>query len=637
MRCFVFFLMILFLNNHSVICKTIRQDYNFKNKSGIEDITSFTHYVSDNKLEHTIHSASQIADSLWKPLPNPPWFSNSGGVYWLKVKVNNLAKEKFFLNIPFPFISYIDVYISRNNGKWEHFYGGRAYSNETCSLPIHSYNYYLGEPGAEVEIYLLMQNNWVTIPIIEISTADVLLKYETKYMIWQGIYIGIIAALFIYNFFIWIVLRRKVYLFYLYHLLCVLLVCLQHSGFSCLYFWSCEKVQLWECFVRVSMITAPVLFTQNFLDLKKTLPKINILLNCIVVVTYAYLIGFPFTMDIGNSVTWPSELINIITIIIPPVLIICGIYSLYFKKYEPARFYIFGWSVYLLLALILISINNGLIRFEIVKFLSIEYGSAAEALLFSFALADSVRVMNKEKRALERRQIILEIEKCETELTALKAQLNPHFVFNSLSSLQSLIYSHKHNEAIRFLNDFSSLTRKTLENATKSSIILSEEIDFLKKYINMELMHNESSTDVIFEIDEKLDPDLEAIPPMVIQPYVENAIKHGLSRKEGKGKLHIRFTNWNDSELVCIIEDNGIGRSRAAMYKDKNHVSMALDITKGLLDTLNKLKKQGERFKVSIEDLSDSSHNPAGTRVTLIFSTDNELNIVNEYDKGNYS
>ena len=189
--------------------------------------------------------------------------------------------------------------------------------------------------------------------------------------------------------------------------------------------------------------------------------------------------------------------------------------------------------------------------------------------------------------------------------------MNPHFIFNALASIQKFIYANKPKEAAGFLSNFATLSRSILTNSNKDAIPLSEEIQMLTDYLSLEkLLHNDNF-DFKINSNEEEDLDFINIPPMILQPFIENAIKHGLAEIEDKGSISILFTCF---EKIVKIEicDNGIGINKTKSY-NKNHISMAMDIFKTRKALLE--KKYKIKLNFTIEDLS--SLGSRGTKITL--------------------
>ena len=221
--------------------------------------------------------------------------------------------------------------------------------------------------------------------------------------------------------------------------------------------------------------------------------------------------------------------------------------------------------------------------------------------------------LKKEQQKESRTQI----EIAKNELKALRAQMNPHFLFNSLNSIQHYILNNKGEEAVFYLNRFARLMRMILTNSEKTTVNLSEEIAALKIYIDLERMRFSDLFDYEIKVGPEMEADYEQIPTMLLQPYVENAILHGLVPKSSPGFLKINF-GMKEHFIYAIIEDNGIGRKKAGEIKNqsrKNHVSMGIKITNDRLRLLSHVQQAS--FSVNFTDLYDEKGNAVGTRVEI--------------------
>jgi hypothetical protein len=215
------------------------------------------------------------------------------------------------------------------------------------------------------------------------------------------------------------------------------------------------------------------------------------------------------------------------------------------------------------------------------------------------------------------------IEKVELEktlnkslLTSIKAQMNPHFFYNALNTIQSFIFADDKRNASTYLSKFSKLTRLILEMSEKEVISLSEEIQALQLYLDIEKVRFNNKLNFVLEVDEKIDLEMTRFPPMLIQPYVENAIKHGLLHKKEDCRLMIKFS-MDLSQLVVTIDDNGIGRVKSAQLnaiKENKHQSFATGANQKRLEILNPEKKE---FAVKYIDKVDEAGNAAGTTVII--------------------
>ncbi len=226
---------------------------------------------------------------------------------------------------------------------------------------------------------------------------------------------------------------------------------------------------------------------------------------------------------------------------------------------------------------------------------------------------------------LLKRKNIEEIEKVRvlddirnSQLSALKAQMNPHFIFNVLNSIQEIILLNDKKQANTYLGKFADLMRLILEQSNKESISLEDELRSLKLYLELETLRFEENFKYEIIVADMLYTYNIRIPAMLIQPYVENAIKHGLMHKHGEKLLELSFSLFNDNTLLCIITDNGIGRKRSSeinRMREKKHTSFATGATQRRLELLNQGKEQ--TITVSFIDLKDAYAMECGTKVLL--------------------
>lgn len=233
-------------------------------------------------------------------------------------------------------------------------------------------------------------------------------------------------------------------------------------------------------------------------------------------------------------------------------------------------------------------------------------------IYFTFMLR-IFNIKKKQKQEYDRR-----VEMSKIELKALRSQMNPHFIFNSLNAIQHYIFNTKSDEAIKYLNKFARLVRIILNNSEKPTVTVGDDLEALKLYLELEQMRFEEKFEYEILVDDTVDVDYDIMPPLLMQPYVENAILHGLNPKPGKGKLTINLHSENNF-LICTITDNGIGREKAAEIRRtmpvKKHKSLGMKITEDRLKILNEINNS--QLSVTITDLRTPAGEAAGTRVEL--------------------
>lgn len=241
------------------------------------------------------------------------------------------------------------------------------------------------------------------------------------------------------------------------------------------------------------------------------------------------------------------------------------------------------------------------------------YKSAWFRLLLALFIIAGVFIIFKIRLAAVRREASWVKMKAEAEMRALRAQMNPHFIFNSLNSIQECIVMKNTDAAYTYLAKFSKLVRRILENSGKQFVPLQEEIELLEWYVSLEQLR--FATPVAFSVNAEKTIDIynTHIPSMVIQPYVENALWHGLANKQGDKKLSVNFAE-KDGMICCTITDNGIGRNAAdkiTANKTNDKKSMGMQLSN------ERLKLVSAQAKVEIEDLYDANATPSGTRVII--------------------
>jgi tetratricopeptide (TPR) repeat protein len=242
------------------------------------------------------------------------------------------------------------------------------------------------------------------------------------------------------------------------------------------------------------------------------------------------------------------------------------------------------------------------------------YGAAG---LFVLSVAVLILLLSRAKINAKRR--ISEMNRKISEITQanLRQQMNPHFIFNTLNSIQYYMYQHDKLATNNYLTKFSSLMRKVLENSQHTSVPLRDELDALNLYLELEMIRFKDKFDYEINVDEEIDALLYKVPTMLIQPYVENSICHGLMPGENKGFVKIDL-KLNNDHILCTIEDNGIGRDAALEKKkksDSNHNSLGTQIVSSRLDLVNAL--YGTSLKTIYIDLKNENGEPAGTRVEI--------------------
>ena len=223
-------------------------------------------------------------------------------------------------------------------------------------------------------------------------------------------------------------------------------------------------------------------------------------------------------------------------------------------------------------------------------------------------------------RRQKRKRLLLEmdIQLITLEQKALQSMMNPHFIFNVLGSIQNYILQSKPAEAGLYLSQFARLIRQNLNAINANMIDLEEEIDRLKNYLDLERLRMENKFDYKIEFEEGFDEEEELlIPSMIVQPFVENAVWHGISNISGKGMISVSLGQQAQDTVRITVEDNGVGMKSATRHisKSEQHLNLGVEMTRKRLEILG--KKLGVKTSISYYEKAKGSHNP-GTRVVLV-------------------
>ncbi len=353
-------------------------------------------------------------------------------------------------------------------------------------------------------------------------------------------------------------------------------------------------------------------FVRHFLYIDAAIPKLSAFIQRVSYAIAAFAVvslfyGFAYKNLMG---------IGFIDSVAGVVIIIGGIYVFFSirKIRSRLRNFIYGGMLCLIFFSSLASLYEALknTQWEIFKNLSgsmplVMMGKIGEMLFFTFGLAYRNKLEMQE-------QTDLRLQMANAEMKALRAQMNPHFIFNCMHIIDAYIFKQQPENASRFLNKFSKLIRQVLENSSQPLIVLQKELDSLSLFTELEQERYDNSFDVSFDVSQKLLNDNYKIPPLLIQPYVENAILHGLRHKKGeRGKLKISVEE-TTTDILIIIADNGIGRIASQNIKALNgieHTSMALELTQ---QRLNMLPQKGS---VQITDYFDAHTEGTSVQIQL--------------------
>jgi hypothetical protein len=252
---------------------------------------------------------------------------------------------------------------------------------------------------------------------------------------------------------------------------------------------------------------------------------------------------------------------------------------------------------------------------------SVLFVTALLAIVSARARIQFVKNREAEKTAKEMEVMRLNRDLANSQLTALRMQMNPHFIFNALNSVQHFIMQGNVTEANRYLSRFSKLQREILHSSSQQFITLEKEIDIISRYLELEQYRFGESFTYQVSMTDEIEPEEIKIPPMVLQPFVENAIWHGLMPRQKDRALNIHFDLQTDDILLVILKDNGIGRAASALLTQNKVAGKPGHESKGMSMVQQRLRllqlQYDKPFEAIITDVTDISGTVQGTQVTL--------------------
>ncbi len=232
-----------------------------------------------------------------------------------------------------------------------------------------------------------------------------------------------------------------------------------------------------------------------------------------------------------------------------------------------------------------------------------------------------IRLRTEVRQNLEYQKNRIEKTILQLEAKALRAQMSPHFIFNCMNSIKLLIQQKEEDKAITYLSSFSKLMRVILQNSDKKEITLFEEIETCRLYLQLESMRFNNRFHYEFDMEKTLDLKSIMVPALIIQPFIENAIWHGIMPKEGASTLTVKIIK-TDRTISCIIDDDGVGRAIAMQNKfigsNSAHQSKGVSLTQTRLELNNVLSQR--HATIQIIDKANGDNESTGTKVVLVFN-----------------
>lgn len=597
-------------------------------KNGFLDCTSNTQLFVDSTQQIPLQAIPKQKFVKLQGFDMPQSFSKAYRYdFWLKIEIYNPTKDTLDLllttGLHRSVIVYRDIYrelIELHRTNEEYLPRQRLFRYDDQYIPIRFV------PGTHYELYVKVNDYPKKDFILKPRLVSYLWENHNKvkafydeyiYLINNGVIISILlfVALFVLTFYI--LDRQKYYLYYGFYTIAIALFNLweyEHSPYFHLLFSYLPFLKYTgnsNVYILLTQISY-YLFVYHFLELREKYPRIGVVFRWVIRTLLIFLILDLVVLFVFRRLDWSDTFYWFFQGVFP-VLNIVLLITIFGITGKIARNIKIG-STFLML--------GGFVGFmtqwfshETYVLLRVEpsivfaLGTLIEIFFFSIAIGSRSYHIQKEQNSLFKA-----IK--ESELRTLRSQINPHFVFNSLNSIKSYILTHRSIEAAEYLTDFSVLMRSILQHSKQQLISLTDELETAVLYIKLEKLRFEDNFEFIYELDEKIDTDEIVAPPMLLQPYIENAIKHGLMNKHDKRILVLRVKQLSNV-IEIIIEDNGIGREQASLLRKNipKYKSMGMDIN----DERIKLLSQANdlHIQIMIEDKKSGNGKALGTKVTI--------------------
>ncbi len=506
-----------------------------------------------------------------------------------------------------------------------------------------------------------------------LELSQIMHKEEAPSIAFIYFYITALITICSFALVFWIRIPKKLYLYYLCYLFFQIIY-----GFQVLANTSASTGNLFVSIPKLShsflepiqfiFIGFYILFILHLLDVKSYDKLLGKWMYYLGIFCFAYAI-FRFILAVFLSDLALGEVIfTAVRLFVLPLNLVLILWIIYKVKHPLLIYFIVGQSFFFVAALFASYLGYSGLHFDPQSFFNFpeapnivfQMGLLAEVFCFSLALGENFLLLQKEKnkanealinqfhrnRMLQKKmnaeldkkvnektdeliQVYSQIEKenekrikeaftqklKEMEMMALRSQMNPHFLFNSLNAIKHLIMTSHNDRAIAYLDDFSSLLRGILQNSNREIVTVEEELEILELYLSLEKIRMGRDFDYHVEVDSLEELSQYHIPPLLLQPFAENAIWHGLGPSDRRKKKLLIIFDTSDN-LKITIEDNGIGR-KASQNKKRLHKSRSMDITKERITLYNHLHEPS--IHLSIIDIEEDDY-ALGTRIILTYT-----------------
>ena len=544
--------------------------------------------------------------------------SNIKSAYWLHFYVVNHTSDltDFIVEMYDYDINEVDLYIKNSKGTYIEKKSGLDFPFTSRDFAHKNICFKLPIPLRDTtEVYMRLYSNSKNVFEPVIKTHEQFYAYSLKEYVLLGLFYGFMLLIILYNFISFLVLRVKHYLYYVIYATAMLIYLMSKNGTGFQYLWP-DFPKLNSHIDALSLTTSTIflsLFTMEFLQIKKQQSSLYKLFQVI--------IGLELMAILIHSIYPSTALCTILNILFIQICFWVGV-NRYKKGLKSAKWFVYAFVFLNLFFLIFWLEYMNILPSSIFTVYALNIGVIIQFIFLSISITESIKDSEREKQKTTLELITATEKNKSMRLIELKRQMNPHFIFNALNSILERILSDKKEQAVDFLMRFSKLIRNTLHYSDQIFIPLSEEISFIENYLSLEQMRLGNSFCYTIDIAHDIDPDDFDFPSFILQPFIENAIWHGLMPKNGDKNIQLKIYYQHNALHIQII-DNGIGRAAASQQKEnKHHESKGISLVRERLSLIQFTYQL--QTELTLTDLYNDLNQASGTMIHIKIETGHE-------------
>lgn len=611
MNSFILVCSMLFLSVFSIFGNNTQPEPLVVNNQQADFFISGKHiaFFEDNEGAYTIEQVvanerNLFVQSTEQNLSN----QHTSSSYWLYCVVVNHSSQSHFRIELYDFdIDELSFYTPLKQGSFREETTGFSYPFNTRTVHHKNPGFDVNiAPKDSLDVYLKIKSSQVNILTPVIRHYQGFVAYGLREYLLLGIFNGLMLLILIYNLVYFLLLRASHYLYYVFYGLSMLVYLNTQNGIGFQFLWpNNPHINTYVDSVSLSLsIIFLLLFCNAYLGLKAYFSKASLLV-CMAIILKLVLFTLQLIFDY-------ELFFNVVDFLFFQLCFAlgCVVYRSYFVK---IRWYIVSFLALNISVLVFLCEHYDWVNSNVFTVYSLNFGVLLQFVFLSIGIAESISDSYKEKNVALTELLLMKEKNESLRLTELKQQMNPHFLFNALNSIQSRILTDKKEEASKFLIAFSKLIRKNLEISELDFISLEEELHNSTLYLDIENMRLGDSFRYTFYVDETVDLADVKIPTFILQPLIENAIWHGLMPLETEKILKIEVLKTGDVLSIRVC-DNGIGRAKSLALK-----SVATHTSKGLKLINERIELISHKFKkkISLEIFDIERENETGTEALL--------------------